>query len=57
MTAVSGLSNPFLSGPSPSLISARESGTDLVCQPLAPWKRAKASFVDWSQLPVGSPAR
>ena len=37
MTAVSGFSKPFLSGPSPSLINARESGVTLVCQPFSAW--------------------
>jgi hypothetical protein len=31
--ALSGFRSPSLLGPSPNLISARESGTSLVCQP------------------------
>src|SRR5664279_887199 len=57
ITAVSGFSSPFLSGPNPSLIKARESGVSFVCQPFSACKRTKSSFVSWSHLPVGSPER
>ena len=57
MLAVSGFSRPLWSGPRPSLMRARESGVILVCQPLSAWYLVRASFVDWSHVPVGSPLR
>ena len=44
-------------GPRPSLISARESGTSLVCHPLAAWSFSIAACVWVSQWPLGSPVR
>ncbi len=40
--ALSGFNRCSWSGPNPSLISARESGTTLLCQPLSAWKRSMA---------------
>ena len=42
--ALSGFSRCSWSGPRPSLISARESGTTLLCQPLSAWNRTIASL-------------
>jgi hypothetical protein len=37
-------------------MSARESGTTLLCHPLSLWSRVSASFVFWSHTPDGSPS-
>ncbi len=42
--ALSGFNRCSWSGPNPSLISARESGTTLLCQPLSAWKRHHRSL-------------
>jgi len=45
------------SGPSPSLMSARESGVTLDCHPLSVWYLAMASWLRASHTPLGSPVR
>ena len=55
--ALSGFSRWSLLGPSPSLISARESGTVLLCQPWSAWYLRIASSLDWFHVPVASPLR
>ena len=41
-------------GPSPSLMMARESGINFVCQPLSAWNFCIADSVAESQWPLGS---
>ncbi len=45
---------PGCEGPSPSLMIARESGINLVCQPLSDWNFRMALSVAESQWPLGS---
>ena len=44
-------------GPRPSLMSARASGVDLVCQPLSAWNFCMAAWVCASHAPVALPFR
>jgi len=55
--ALSGFSRWSLLGPSPRVMSARESGTVLLCQPWSAWYRRMASSLAWFQVPFASPVR
>ena len=44
-------------GPRPSLMMARESGINFVCQPLSLWNFCMAASVPVSQWPEASPER
>ena len=55
--ALSGFRRWSLLGPKPNLISARESGTVLLCHPLSAWYRRMASSLASFQVPVAWPLK